>query len=118
MWRRTFKRWIRKAPVWVTLLILVVVLVWKGWNISAAQYRMSPDLRDVVNKGEGKVDVVVLLDFKLEAYHINFFQSQPGRVGKIQDREVLLKRVPVKSVESLARHYWISRLVLANESIK
>ena len=33
----------------------------------------------------------------------------------IKDQEVLLKRVPTESVKSIARHYWISNIVLASE---
>lgn len=110
------KRWIKNLPVWVTLLILIVVLVWQAWNTVATRQRMSPALREVVVRGDGTVDIVVQLDFKLEAYHINFFQKQEGRVGRVKDQEVLLKRVPAKSVKSIARNYWISKIMLAGES--
>ncbi len=109
------KRWIKNPPVWTTLLILSAVLVWQVWNVGAAQQRMSPALRKVVAQGDGTVDIVVQLDFKLEGYHINFFQSQDGRVGRIKDQDVLLKRVPTESVKSIARNYWISKILLASE---
>ncbi len=111
----SLKRWLKNPPVWITLLILAAMLAWRVWNVVATQQRMSPVLREVVAQGDGTVDIVVQLDFKLEAYHINFFQSQEGRVGRIKDRDVLLKRVPAESVKSIARNYWISKILLASE---
>ncbi len=108
-------RWIKNPPIWATLFILAVILAWQGWNVGAAQRRMSSALRKVVAQGNTTVDIVVQLDFKLEAYHINFFQSQEGRVGRIKDQDVLLKRVPTESVKSIARNYWISKILLASE---
>jgi hypothetical protein len=109
------KQWIKRPPVWATLLILGCIIIWQVWNVSAASQRMSPALREIVAQGDMKVDIVVQLGFKVEGYHINFFQRQQGRVGRIKDQEVLLKRVPTESVTSLARHYWISHIVLASE---
>jgi hypothetical protein len=109
------KQWLKKPPVWATLLILGCIIIWQIWNVSAASQRMSPALREIVAQGNTKVDIVVQLDFKVEGYHINFFQHQQGWVGRIKDQEVLLKRVPTESVISLARHYWISHIVLASE---
>ena len=109
------KQWLKKPPVWATLFILAVVVIWQVWNAGAASQRMSPALREIVAQGNTKVDIVVRLDFKVEGYHINFFQRQKGRVGRIKDQEVLLKRVPTESVTSLARHYWISHILLASE---
>ncbi len=107
-------RWFKNPPVWVTLVLVVAIAGWQVWNVSAIPSRMSPALREIVAQEGQPVDVVVRVGFKLEAFHLNYFQDQ-ARVGAVEDHQVLLRRVPPEQVEEIARNYWISQIFLADE---
>ena len=107
-------RFLKNPPVTATLLILVILAGWSIWNAQASQGRMSPGVKAALARGDATLDLVVQMDFKVEAYHINFFQGR-GRVARVQDQQISLRRVPAAEVPSMARHYWIARIALPSE---
>ncbi len=108
------KGWLSYRPVWVTLLIVVLMAGWQTWNVMAAPGRISPALQAAIVRQEPKLNIVIQTNFKLEAFHINYFQGR-GRVSKVEERQILLRGIPPAEVQDIARNYWVARLLLADE---
>ena len=111
----TYLKYCIKHPfLWVTLLLIGATVSWNAWNAAASKQRMSPALRELVEKGADNLDVLVELDFKLEGFHLNYFQAQ-GRVARVKDRQIALRNLSAEKVKTMARNYWISRMNLETE---
>ena len=104
----------KRSSVWITAVLIVVLLGWQLWNTTAAPGRLSPALSQAVDQGETRLSVRVEVDFRLEAFHLTYFQ-QFGSIVGVQDSELQIRRVDAADVRALARNYWIKKISLTEE---
>jgi len=114
---RFFSKLTKHRLFWVTGLVCVSLIIWNIWNIASAPYRMDQHLLDEVRNSNGHFDIVVEVDFKLERYHIDYFQKLRGRVARIENNRVFLRSVPASVVRAIARKYWVSQLRSVSDDI-
>ena len=91
--------------------LVVVALLWAAWEIYlgvSAGRRLDAGLARDLERG-GLVNVAVTLGFAPEDFHIRVFQTH-GIVSGVRGTTVLLTRVPVRDVRTIARYYWVRKL--------
>jgi hypothetical protein len=92
--------------------LVVVVLLWLGWETYltvSATHRLDPELARELDHN-GLVNVAVTLGFAPEDFHIRIFQGH-GIVSGVRGTTVLLNRVSAGDVMTIARYYWVDRVV-------
>ena len=92
-----------------TLVVLVVLtLAWQGWLLWQARSKVPGDLAAYVSD-RGTVDLLVLLRFPPERFHVLMFQKF-GRVVGTEGRTLQLRGVALGRVRQIARFYWVERI--------
>jgi hypothetical protein len=88
----------------VLLAVAGLYLVWQAWLTVAAPGKITG-----FPIGEERVNILVMLPFPPERFHIQLFQSY-GRVSGTQENAVEIRRVKRADLTALARHYWVRRI--------
>jgi hypothetical protein len=89
----------------IVLGVLVCFFAWQGWLSVAAREKVSVGL----NTGAEKVNILVMLPFPPERFHIIFFQRY-GRVSGSQDNTIEVRGVKKADLYTVARPYWVTRV--------
>ena len=109
---RTLPRAPAAGPLAVTILVVGALLAWDAFGYVTAPSRIAPDVRRALDAGAPMLDVRVTVGFKLEAFHMRYFQEQ-GQVVDVDSRGVAIRDVPAARLRAMARQYWISSISLA-----
>ena len=92
-----------RRPIVATLLILLALGGWELWSRASGTAKaggLGPGAADE------RLGVAVTLDFPPEAFHVTRLPAL-GRVVRTEGRTIYLLDVPRRSVERLARNYWV-----------
>src|ERR1700733_11430186 len=96
---------LRSRKTHVLLAVLAVYLGWQLWLTLAAPGKIAAGFPSV---GE-KVNIVVVLQFPPERFHVQLFQAY-GRVSGAQDNAVEIRGVKRADLAAIARPYWVTRI--------
>lgn len=88
----------------VLLAALLLFGAWQAWLTLSAPGKIAPALL-----GKPRVDVVVVLPFPPERFHVLAFQRY-GRVTGTEGNAVELRGVRQGDLAGIARRYWVSRI--------
>jgi hypothetical protein len=105
-------RW--AARVWasrrgrILTIAFLLYLLWQVWLVMEAPGKIAPDLNRVVS-ARGTVDLLVMLPFPPERFHILVFQRY-GRVSGTGGNTAEVRGVKLENVIGLARNYWVRRV--------
>jgi hypothetical protein len=100
MWRDALK----SRKIHVLLAVAALYFTWQVWLTVAAPGKITG-----FPTGEERVNILVMLPFPPERFHIQLFQSY-GRVSGTQENAVEIRRVKRADLSALARHYWVKRI--------
>ena len=89
----------------IVLGAIALYLLWQLWLTVTAPAKVSPG----IDRGRPKVNLLVVLPFRPERFHVLMFQKY-GRVSGTTDDSVELRGVLPENLNSIARHYWVSRV--------
>ena len=92
----------RKTHVLLALAALYVA--WQTWLTLAAPGKVAD-----FPAGGAKVNVLVVLPFPPERFHVQLLQAY-GRVSGTQDNAVEVRGVKRADLASIARPYWVKRV--------
>lgn len=106
----------RSRPFWVTCLVVILVLAWNLWNSVASSSRIDEALLQKMKIDDGPFDILVEVNFKLERYHIDYFQQRQGRVVSIENSRVQLANVPTSEIVAMSRAYWVRKISLSESA--
>jgi hypothetical protein len=95
---------LRSRKARVLLALAVLYLAWQIWLTLAAPGKVA----DFPAAGE-KVNILVMLPFPPERFHIQLLQTY-GRVSGTQDNAVEVRGVKRADLVSIARPYWVRRV--------
>jgi hypothetical protein len=104
----TLRRVVCSRPARVLMAGAVVVAAWQSWLALQAAPKIPPDL-DRYASPRGTVDLLVILRFPPERFHILTFQKF-GRVSGTRDQAVEVRAVPLRRVREIARLYWVQQI--------
>jgi len=89
----------------IVLGAIALYLLWQLWLTVTAPAKVSPG----IDRGRPKVNLLVVLPFRPERFHVLMFQKY-GRVSGTTDDSVELRGVEPANLNAIARHYWVSRV--------
>ena len=92
----------RKTHVLLTVFVLFVA--WQVWLTLAAPHKIA-----TFSGSSEKVNILVMLPFPPERFHVQLFQTY-GRVSGTQDNAVEVRGVKRADLATIARPYWVSRV--------
>ncbi|MDQ7820479.1 MAG: hypothetical protein QN173_04520 [Armatimonadota bacterium] len=95
-------------PARILLAAAVLTAAWQGWLACQAGPKIPADLDRYVSE-RGAVDLLVVLRFPPERFHILTFQKF-GRVSGTRDHAVEVRAVPRRRVREIARLYWVREI--------
>jgi hypothetical protein len=110
------RRLLARRSVRVLLLLMLLVGAWQGWLDYQAGPKIPPDLERYASP-RGTVDLLVILRFPPERFHILTFQRF-GRVSGTRDNAVEVRSVPLERVRQIARFYWVRRIAPLQEDLR
>lgn len=84
---------------------IVLYLLWQAWLSIAAPGKVSPE----IDRGKPRVNLLVVLPFRPERFHVLMFQKF-GRVSGTTDDSVEVRGVDPARLNAIARYYWVSRV--------
>ncbi|TCU60276.1 hypothetical protein EDE08_12639 [Bradyrhizobium sp. R2.2-H] len=86
------------------MAVAVGYLAWQLWLTIAAP-------RKIVNfaGGSDKVNILVVLPFEPERFHVQLMQTY-GRVSGTQEKSVEVRGVKRADLTTVARPYWVTRI--------
>ncbi len=97
---------LRSRQFRVVGLAVVVYGLCQGYLSLKAPGKVAPE----IDRSKARVAVVVELPFVPERFHVLTFQRY-GRVSGTSDHSVELRGVRPADLESIARYYWVLRVV-------
>src|SRR5579871_3579075 len=95
---------LRRRPVWVTLVLVVGLLFWHVWSVFAGSEKLASV--PLANYDPERVHVVVTLGFAPEQFHMTALQKI-GRILKVENDRVFLAGVSKEHLRGLAQEFWI-----------
>jgi hypothetical protein len=95
---------LRSRKTHVLLAVAALYVAWQIWLTLAAPGKVA----DFPAGGE-KVNVMVVLPFPPERFHVQLLQTY-GRVSGTQDNAVEVRGVKRADLVSIARPYWVTRV--------
>ncbi len=104
----TLRRLPASRPVRILAAALLLTAAWQGWLAYQAGPKIPADLQRYASE-RGTVDLLVVLRFPPERFHILTFQKF-GRVSGTRDLAVEVRAVPVRRVREIARLYWVREI--------
>lgn len=88
----------------VLLAVAVLYIAWQIWLTLSAPGKIADSL-----PGGEKVNILVMLPFPPERFHVQLLQTY-GRVSGTQDNAVEVRGVKRADLVSVARRYWVRRV--------
>jgi len=104
----TLRRIAGSRPAWILAAAILLTAAWQGWLAYQAGPKIPADLERYAS-ARGTVDLLVVLPFPPERFHILTFQKF-GRVSGTRDRAVEVRAVPIRRVREIARLYWVREI--------
>ena len=92
----------RKAHI--LLAVVICYLAWQLWLTIAAPQKIA-----AFSGGAEKVNILVVLPFPPERFHVQLLQAH-GRVSGTQENAVEVRGVKRADLAALARPYWVRRI--------
>ena len=105
----TLRRLVASRPVRILMAAAALAVAWQAWLALQAAPKIPPNLDRYVSN-RGTVDLLVVLRFPPERFHILTFQKF-GRVSGTRDQAVEVRAVPVRRVREIARLYWVRQIL-------
>lgn len=102
---------LRHVSVLATVVIVGTALGWSLFNRLEAPRRMTPQLRAALATHAAPQDIVVDVNFSIEAFHITYLQRE-GHIVRVERRRVYLDEVSPANIWAVARNYWVARVAL------
>lgn len=106
------RRWYHRRDIRFIGLVVVFILAFQGYGFFSGPSRISPDLKEAIEMGENKFDILVSAKFPAEAFHFELYQTLGAVSGEVGGA-VKLGGVSPKDIRFLSRKYWIERISLA-----
>lgn len=101
--------WLLHRTLVVTVCLAAAWAAWQVYSSAAAEGKLDPAVARALRAHE-IVSLRVELAFPPEEFHIRFLQDR-GTVTGVQGRWVRMARVRPDAVWTIARQYWVRRLV-------
>ena len=95
---------LRSRKAHVLLAVAALYVAWQIWLTLAAPGKVA-----AFPAGGEKVNVLVVLPFPPERFHVQLLQTY-GRVSGTQDNAVEVRGVKRADLVSVARPYWVRRV--------
>src|ERR1043165_9323897 len=95
---------LRSRKTHILLAVAGFYLVWQLWLTIAAPFKIA----DFAG-GPEKVNVLIILPFPPERFHVQLFQTY-GRVSGTQENAVEVRGVKRADLPTAARPYWVTRV--------
>ena len=95
---------LRSRKAHILIAVAAVYLAWQLWLTIAAP-------RKIANfaGGSEKVNILVVLPFEPERFHVQLMQAY-GRVSGTQEKSVEVRGVKRADLTTVARPYWVTRV--------
>ena len=95
---------LRSRKAHILIAMAVCYLAWQLWLTIAAP-------RKIANfaGGSEKVNILVVLPFEPERFHVQLMQTY-GRVSGTQEKSVEVRGVKRADLTTVARPYWVTRI--------
>lgn len=95
---------LRSRKAHILIAMAVCYLAWQLWLTIAAP-------RKIANfaGGSEKVNILVVLPFEPERFHVQLMQTY-GRVSGTQEKSVEVRGVKRADLMTVARPYWVTRI--------
>ena len=95
---------LRSRKAHILLVVAVCYLAWQLWLTIAAPHKIA-----AFSGGAEKVNILVVLPFPAERFHVQLFQTY-GRVSGTQENAVEVRGVKRADLTTVARPYWVTRV--------
>ena len=95
---------LRSRKTHILLAVAVSYLAWQLWLTIAAPHKIA-----AFAGGAEKVNILVVLPFPPERFHVQLFQTF-GRVSGTQENAVEVRGVKRADLTTVARPYWVTRV--------
>ena len=95
---------LRSRKTHILLLLAAGYLAWQLWLTIAAPQKIAN-----FAGGSERVNILVVLPFEPERFHVQLFQTY-GRVSGTQENAVEVRGVKRADLTTVARPYWVTRV--------
>ena len=95
---------LRSRKAYILLAVALCYLAWQLWLTIAAPQKIG-----TFSGGAEKVNILVVLPFPPERFHVQLLQTH-GRVSGTQENAVEVRGVKRADLTNVARPYWVTRV--------